>query len=104
MSEATPMRGPRESSRAHARTRAIGAPGGQVRDSQFDRLTPRELQTLAMLAEGRSNRAISEEFEITKRAVEGYINAIYGKLDLSDSGDVNRRVKAALLFLAAEPG
>jgi Response regulator containing a CheY-like receiver domain and an HTH DNA-binding domain len=56
-----------------------------------------------MIAEGRNNNAISEELKITKRAVEGYINAIYGKLDLSDSGDVSRRVKAALLFLAAEP-
>jgi DNA-binding NarL/FixJ family response regulator len=73
------------------------------RDVQLDRLTPRERQTLAMIAEGRNNHAISEELKITKRAVEGYINAIYGKLDISDSGDVNRRVKAALLFLAAEP-
>ena len=73
------------------------------RQTQLDRLTPRELQTLAMIAEGRNNSAISEELKITKRAVESYINAIYGKLDLSDSGDVSRRVKAALLFLAAEP-
>ena len=76
---------------------------GSPRDVQLDRLTPRERQTLAMIAEGRNNSAISEELKITKRAVEGYINAIYGKLDISDSGDVNRRVKAALVFLAAEP-
>jgi DNA-binding NarL/FixJ family response regulator len=76
---------------------------GSPRDVQLDRLTPRERQTLAMIAEGRNNNAISEELKITKRAVEGYINAIYGKLDISDSGDVNRRVKAALVFLAAEP-
>ena len=73
------------------------------RDVQLDRLTPRELQTLAMIAEGHSNSAIAEELKITKRAVEGYINAIYGTLDISDSGDVSRRVKAALFFLAAEP-
>ena len=69
----------------------------------LEELTLRQKTILKLIAEGRNNNAISEELKITKRAVEGYINAIYGKLDISDSGDVNRRVKAALLFLAAEP-
>ena len=72
-------------------------------DPQLDRLTPRERQTLAMIAEGRSNGAIAEELLITKRAVERQINAIFVKLELTESGDVNRRVRAALLYLAGEP-
>jgi DNA-binding NarL/FixJ family response regulator len=72
-------------------------------DPQLDRLTPRERQTLAMIAEGRSNNAIAEQLQITKRAVERQINAIFVKLELTESGDVNRRVRAALLYLAGEP-
>ena len=72
-------------------------------DPQLDRLTERERQTLAMIAEGRSNGAIAEELLITKRAVERQINAIFVKLELTESGDVNRRVRAALLYLAGEP-
>jgi DNA-binding NarL/FixJ family response regulator len=69
-------------------------------------LTPRELEVLAAIAEGKSNSAISDSLVLTKRAVEKHINAIFLKLNLShaqDAGDVSPRVKAALLFLA-EPG
>ncbi len=72
-------------------------------DPQLDRLTPRERATLAMIAEGRSNSAIAEQLQITKRAVERQINGIFVKLELTESGDVNRRVRAALLYLAGEP-
>jgi DNA-binding NarL/FixJ family response regulator len=72
-------------------------------DPQLDRLTPRERETLAMIAEGRSNSAIAEQLLITKRAVERQINGIFVKLELTESGDVNRRVRAALLYLAGEP-
>jgi hypothetical protein len=41
---------------------------------------------------------------ITKRAVERHINAIFWKLELGDSEDVSRRVKAALLYLAGQVG
>jgi DNA-binding NarL/FixJ family response regulator len=66
-------------------------------------LTPRELEVLAAIAEGKSNAAISEGLVLTKRAVEKHINAIFLKLNLSHSqsaDDVSPRVKAALLFLA----
>jgi DNA-binding NarL/FixJ family response regulator len=76
---------------------------GLHRDPQLDRLTPRERQTLAMIAEGRSNSAIAEELMITRRAVERHINSIFLKLELKESDDVNRRVRAALLYLAGEP-
>jgi DNA-binding NarL/FixJ family response regulator len=68
--------------------------------SQLDKLTPREVETLALVAEGQSNTAISESLVLTKRAVEKHVNAIFAKLDLGDPDHVSRRVKAALLYLA----
>ena len=73
------------------------------RDPQLDKLTPRERETLAMIAEGLSNSAIAERLLITRRAVERHINAIFLKLELKESDDVNRRVRAALLYLAGTP-
>jgi DNA-binding NarL/FixJ family response regulator len=64
-------------------------------------LTPRGREILALIAEGASNGAIAEQLVITKRAVERHINAIFQKLELEDSAGVSRRVKAALLYLAA---
>ena len=71
--------------------------------SPLAELTPRELEVLAAIAEGKSNSAISDALVLTKRAVEKHINAIFLKLNLShahDASDVSPRVKAALLFLA----
>ncbi|HVD48969.1 MAG TPA: response regulator transcription factor [Gaiellaceae bacterium] len=68
--------------------------------SQLDALTPRELEILGLIAEGRSNAAIAERLVVTKRAVERHINGIFMKLELGDPEDVNRRVKATLLYLA----
>ena len=66
----------------------------------IDQLTPRELQILGLIAEGRSNTAIAGELVVTKRAVERHINAIFRKLELEESDDISRRVTAALLYLA----
>jgi DNA-binding NarL/FixJ family response regulator len=63
-------------------------------------LTPRELEILGLIAEGRSNTAIAEILVVTKRAVERHINAIFRKLELEESEDVSRRVTAALLYLS----
>jgi len=71
-------------------------------DSELTRLTPRELEILALIAEGRSNGSIGETLGITKRAVERHINAIFLKLDLGKPEDVSRRVKAALLYLGGD--
>ncbi|HET7855923.1 MAG TPA: response regulator transcription factor [Gaiellaceae bacterium] len=68
--------------------------------SHLDNLTPREEEVLAMLAEGRSNHAIAEELLITKRGVERHISSIFAKLELGESEDVSRRVKAALVYLS----
>lgn len=72
------------------------------RDSPLERLTPRELEILGLIAEGRSNAAIAEKLVVTKRAVERHINSIFLKLNLRDSDDVSRRVKAALLYLSGD--
>ena len=63
-------------------------------------LTPRELDVLAEIAQGKSNAAIAESLVLTKRAVEKHINSIFLKLGLAFADDVSKRVKAALLFLA----
>jgi DNA-binding NarL/FixJ family response regulator len=70
--------------------------------SQLDRLTPRESEILAMIAEGRSNSAIAESLLITKRGVERHISSIFAKLELGESEDISRRVKAALLYLSSQ--
>lgn len=72
------------------------------RDTRLDRLTPRELEILGLIAEGRSNAAIAEKLVVTKRAVERHINSIFLKLGLRESDDISRRVKAALLYLSGE--
>jgi DNA-binding NarL/FixJ family response regulator len=70
--------------------------------SPLDELTARELEVLAEVATGKSNAAIADLLFLTKRAVEKHINAIFMKLDLRETGDTSRRVKAALIFLADE--
>ncbi len=68
--------------------------------SPLDELTAREREVLAEVATGKSNAAIASLLFLTKRAVEKHINAIFMKLDLRETGDTSRRVKAALMFLA----
>jgi DNA-binding NarL/FixJ family response regulator len=69
-------------------------------DSGFARLTAREEQILALVAEGWSDGAIAERVMITRRSVERHVNAIFSKLGLGDPEHTSRRVKAALLYLA----
>jgi DNA-binding NarL/FixJ family response regulator len=70
--------------------------------SRLSQLTPRERELLAEIASGKSNGAIAESLFLTKRAVEKHVNAIFSKLDLPETEDVSRRVKATLIFLAEE--
>jgi DNA-binding NarL/FixJ family response regulator len=72
--------------------------------SSLNGLTPRELEILALIAEGRSNAAIAATLFLTKRAVERHINGIFAKLDLGESERTSRRVRAALVYLAADAG
>jgi DNA-binding NarL/FixJ family response regulator len=71
--------------------------------SPLAELTPREMEVLHAIAEGKSNSAIADDLVLTKRAVEKHINAIFLKLGFTygpDSESVSKRVKAALFFLA----
>lgn len=67
--------------------------------SELDRLTPRELEVLGEMAQGKSNAAIASTLFLSERAVEKHTNSIFSKLGLSEEKDVNRRVKAVLLYL-----
>lgn len=67
--------------------------------SHLDRLTPRETEVMAEIATGKSNAAIAEALFLSERAVEKHINSIFTKLDLPVEPDVNRRVRAVLLYL-----
>jgi DNA-binding NarL/FixJ family response regulator len=73
-----------------------------ARDSPIAQLTPRERDVLQQVAMGRNNSGIAAALFLTERAVEKHINAIFSKLDLSEEPDVHRRVKAALVYLAAQ--
>jgi len=72
----------------------------QRRTSDLSWLTPRETTILSEMAQGKSNAAIAATLGVSERAVEKHINSIFSKLGLSEERDVNRRVKAVLLFLA----
>ena len=71
-------------------------------ESTLTALTAREREVLAEVATGKSNSAIAASLFLTKRAVEKHINAIFMKLNLRDSDDVSRRVKATLIFLTED--
>jgi DNA-binding NarL/FixJ family response regulator len=75
-----------------------------ARDSPIAQLTPRERDVLQQVAMGRNNAGIAAALFLTEWAVEKHINAIFSKLDLSEEPDVHRRVKAALVYLAAAHG
>ena len=72
--------------------------------SPLQELTPRERETLGAMAEGKSNAAIAAALFLTERAVEKHINAIFSKLGLTEEPDINRRVKAVLLYLGQPDG
>jgi DNA-binding NarL/FixJ family response regulator len=70
--------------------------------SPVERLTEREREVMAEMAQGRSNRAIADSLFLSERAVEKHINSIFTKLDLLPEKETNRRVSAVLLFLAEQ--
>jgi len=72
--------------------------------SDLDRLTPREGEILGEMATGKSNAAIASSLILSERAVEKHTNSIFSKLGLTEEPDVNRRVKAVLLYLAERGG
>jgi DNA-binding NarL/FixJ family response regulator len=75
---------------------------GRRRSSELDRLTQREREVLAEMATGKNNSAIAGRLVLSERAIEKHSNSIFSKLGLAEEPDVNRRVKAVLLFLAEQ--
>jgi DNA-binding NarL/FixJ family response regulator len=72
---------------------------GRRPDSPLERLTDREREILALMAEGRSNAGIARELGISERTVEAASAVVFQKLDLEPSPDMNRRVLAVLTLL-----
>jgi DNA-binding NarL/FixJ family response regulator len=74
------------------------------RQNPLASLTPRELEVLALMAEGRTNAAIAQQLVIGVGAVEKNVTAIFQKLGLEDSGTDHRRVLAVLAWLQSAQG
>ena len=68
-----------------------------------DQLTRRELEVLALMAEGRSNRAIGEQLTVELKTVETHVSSVFTKLGLNEDPHGNRRVLAVLRFLVHSP-
>ncbi|WP_328551230.1 response regulator transcription factor [Streptomyces sp. NBC_00358] len=68
-------------------------------DTRLDRLSPRERDVLALMAEGLGNTAVAERLVVTEGAVHKHIRSIFAKLDLSPTDRVDRRVAAVLRYL-----
>jgi DNA-binding NarL/FixJ family response regulator len=73
--------------------------GRRSSESPLDRLTPREREVLAALAEGKSNRGIGEALYLSDAAVEKHVRSIFGKLRLEPERTEHRRVLAAVTYL-----
>ncbi len=77
---------------------------GRARSSPLAGLTPREREVLAEIAQGKSNAGVAGALFLSERAVEKHINVLFAKLGLTTESDVNRRVKAVLLYLSEKGG
>jgi DNA-binding NarL/FixJ family response regulator len=76
---------------------ALVAP--RQRDDRMATLSARELEVLALVAEGRTNVAIAGRLFVTERTVEAHMRSILQKLQIDDSGDSHRRVLAVVAYL-----
>ena len=75
----------------------------RMADSAIELLSPREIEVLAAMATGANNATIAASLSIGLHAVEKHSNSIFSKLRLADDQEINRRVKAVLMFLAGSP-
>ena len=71
-------------------------------DNPLEHLTEREREVLALIAEGRSNRAIAERLFVTEHTVEKHIKSIFGALCIPQSADDPRRVLAVVTYLNSQ--
>lgn len=74
------------------------------RASPLDELTDRERDVLALIAEGRSNKAISDRLYLSPKTVEGHVKHIFQKLNIDESPNDHRRVLAVITYLRAPTG
>jgi DNA-binding NarL/FixJ family response regulator len=77
--------------------------GRRRRDRPLDRLSPREHDVLAAMAEGKSNHGIAEALVVTQAAVEKHVTSIFQKLELDSAQTEHRRVLAVLAYLNDRP-
>src|SRR5919202_2844776 len=75
----------------------------RVANSPVSRLSPRELEVLRQMAQGKSNGAIAATLVLSESAVEKHVNAIFSKLGVSEEPHVHRRVAAVLTYLRNTP-
>ena len=68
-------------------------------DDPLASLTPREMDVMQLMAEGRTNHAIANGLHISESAVEKHVSTIFGKLDLPRTEDDHRRVMAVAAYL-----
>jgi DNA-binding NarL/FixJ family response regulator len=73
--------------------------GRSRRKGPLDRLTSRERQVLALIAQGRSNSGVAADLVVTVAAVERHVTSIFDKLGLHQAPDQHRRVLAVLSYL-----
>ncbi|MEV0274613.1 response regulator transcription factor [Hamadaea sp. NPDC050747] len=71
------------------------------RRDPLERLSAREREVLALMAEGRSNAAVAKQLFVTEAAVNKHVRSIFAKLDLPQDTDDHRRVLAVLAYLRA---
>jgi DNA-binding NarL/FixJ family response regulator len=74
----------------------------RLQSSPVARLSPRELDVLREMAQGRGNAGIALALHLSESSVEKHVNAIFTKLDLASEQQVHRRVAAVLTFLRDE--
>jgi DNA-binding NarL/FixJ family response regulator len=80
----------------------MGTRAAQAGEARLDALTPRELEVLELIAEGRTNAAIARAMVVTPGAVEKHVSNIFSKLSLPATDDDHRRVLAVLAFLQSQ--
>lgn len=73
----------------------------QQADPRLARLTDREDEVLALMAEGLGNTAIAERLVVTEGAIHKHVRSIFAKLDLAPDDRADRRVAAVLRYLDA---